>query len=196
MAHRARPSVVALAGPNGAGKSTAGPGLLRDTLEISEFVNADVIAHGLSAFDPEGAAIAAGRIMLSRLRELSERKVNFAFETTLAGRTYEHRIQELRRHSYSFHVVFLWLGSPDLAVSRVEQRVALGGHAVPEKTIRRRYDAGLKNFFGIYQRLAKTWRFYDNSGRKPLLLAEGSGRKIHAVYDKATWEKIRQDVKA
>lgn len=149
MTRKSGPAVVALAGANGAGKSTTGPALLRDTLGITEFVNADVIAQGLSAFDPEGAAIAAGRVMLARLRELADRRVDFGFETTLAGRAYGGWIKELRRRGYSFHLIYLWLRNVDLAIKRVRRRVDLGGHDVPEETIRRRYRAGLVNFFGI-----------------------------------------------
>src|SRR5262245_8852726 len=124
------PSVVVLAGPNGAGKSTAAPELLKETLALTEFVNADVIARGLSAFDPERATIAAGRIMWKRLRELAHERENFAFETTLASKSYAPWLAKLVESGYRLELTFLWLPSADLAVARVADRVRMGGHAV------------------------------------------------------------------
>src|SRR5207245_5581410 len=122
-----RPSIVILAGPNGAGKSTVAPALLRGALAVNEFVNADVIASGLSAFDPDSAAIAAGRVMLARIRELASQRVNFAFETTLASRSFAPWLRQLVTSGYSAHLVFLWLPSADFAVDRVAERVRTGG---------------------------------------------------------------------
>ncbi|MCC6409985.1 MAG: AAA family ATPase [Planctomycetes bacterium] len=138
-----------IAGPNGAGKSTTAPALLRDLLGIREFVNADAIAQGMSGFDPDSAAIAAGRAMLRRLTELSRARRDFAFETTLASRSFAPWIERLRRDGYAFTLVFLWLPSPEIAIARVAQRVAAGGHDVPAGTIRRRFDRGLANFFRL-----------------------------------------------
>src|SRR3954452_10640772 len=131
------PQVIVIAGPNGAGKTTAAPFLLRDTLGVTEFVNADTIAQGLSAFEPEQVATAAGRVMLARLKELAERRANFAFETTLASRWFARWLQKLIGGGYTLHLLFLWLPSADFAVSRVADRVRAGGHTVPEETIRR-----------------------------------------------------------
>jgi predicted ABC-type ATPase len=187
----ASPVVVILAGPNGAGKSTSAPALLRDSLGLGEFVNADVIAQGLSAFDPERAALAAGRIMLARLRELARQRENFAFETTLASRSFAAWIAELKAGGYDFDLVFLWLPSPDVAVARVADRVRLGGHGVPEETIRRRYHSGLRNFFTLYRPLASTWRFYDNSQvTGPVVIASGAGA-AERVAGSATWDGIK-----
>jgi predicted ABC-type ATPase len=132
------PNVVVLAGPNGAGKSTSAPSILRDALGVDEFVNADVIARGLSGFEPERAAMAAGRIMLSPLRELARQRRSFAFETTLASRSFVPWLADLIRTGYQFHLVFFWLPHPDMAVARVAARVSEGGHDVPKVTIRRR----------------------------------------------------------
>jgi predicted ABC-type ATPase len=129
------PDVVVLAGPNGAGKSTSAPSILRDALGVDEFVNADDIARGLSDFEPERAAMAAGRIMLARLRELAQQRRSLAFETTLASRSFAPWLAELVRTGYQFHLVFLWLPSPDMAVARGAARVREGGHDVPEETI-------------------------------------------------------------
>ena len=119
-----------------------------------EFVNADLIAQGLAGFDPERAALPAGRVMLQRIRELAKQRVSFAFETTLASRSFARWLAELVRTGYQFHLVFLWLPSADFAVDRVADRVRLGGHSVPEATVRRRYAAGLRNFFGLTSRSA------------------------------------------
>lgn len=140
------PSIIVIAGPNGAGKSTVAPALLRDTLLVNEYVNADVIAQGLSAFAPESAALRAGRVMLGRLHELAEARRTFAFETTLASRSFAPWLARQKRSGYLVNLVFLYLSSPELARERVAARVRLGGHDIPEKTVERRYTAGLRNF--------------------------------------------------
>ncbi|MCY3021273.1 MAG: zeta toxin family protein [Planctomycetota bacterium] len=195
MLRRASPNVVLLAGPNGAGKSTTAPLLLRGALGVTEFVNADVLARGLSAFAPERVAGTAGRIMLGRLRELAAQRVSFAFETTLASRSFAPWLRELMKDGCRFHLVFLWLPSADIAVARVAERVRLGGHDVPEEIIRRRYTAGLRNFFDLYQPLAATWRIYDNSDvAAPRLIAAGEGMAATRVVDRRTWEHIKRSV--
>jgi predicted ABC-type ATPase len=153
------PHVVILAGPNGPEKSTAAPELLRDYLGITEFVNADVIAQGMSAFAPEDVALQAGKRMLARLRELANERKSFAFETTLAARSYSNLIARLHRNGYRSHLVFLWLPSAELAIRRVASRVHEGGHDIAEETIRRRYDRGLINLFRIYMPLVNSWAF-------------------------------------
>ena len=185
-----RPHVVVLAGSNGAGKSTMAPVLLRGKLGVDEFVNADTIARGLSAFAPAGVAIDAGRIMLRRLEQLAAQHRDFAFETTLASRTFAPRIARWMQTGYAFHLVFLWLPNAELALARVRERVQLGGHDVPEGTVRRRFTRGLINFFALYQPVASTWRFYDNSQARPRLVARGdqSGRTV--VSDTQLWERI------
>jgi predicted ABC-type ATPase len=189
-----RPSLIVLAGPNGAGKSTAAPALLRGTLGVTEFVNADVIAQGLSAFEPERMALAAGRIMLRRLQELAKHRASFAFETTLASRSFAPWIRKLLQRDYQFHLLFLWLPSADFAVQRVADRVRLGGHGVPEATIRRRYTAGLRNFFTSYQRLATTWRVYDNASDAGFrLIAAGQQGSVTRIADAELWEHLKRE---
>jgi predicted ABC-type ATPase len=190
MSAERHPSVVILAGPNGSGKSTTAPYLLQGALGVTEFVNADVIAAGLSAFNPLAQALEAGRIMHARLRELAAARASFAFETTLAGRSLAPWLEELRRCGYHVHLVFLWLPSAEVAVARVAQRVRDGGHDVPKETIRRRYVAGLRNFFRIYRPLATEWQILDNSMGAPVLVAEGSGGQKH-VADEPTWCRIQ-----
>ncbi|MCE7961376.1 MAG: Zeta toxin family protein [Acidobacteria bacterium ACB1] len=152
------PNVVVIAGPNGAGKSTLAPHLLRDKLHILEYVNADTIAQGLSAFAAEAAALEAGRVMLHRLYELARRHEAFSFETTLATRSYAGWLPKLQAEGYYIHLIFLWLNSADLAVERVAERVREGGHDIPEQTIRRRFSRGLENFFELYRPTADSWQ--------------------------------------
>lgn len=185
------PTLVVLAGPNGAGKSTVAPSVLKGALDVTEFVNADVIALGLSGFDPASAAIPAGRIMLKRARELARAREDFALETTLANRAFAPWIRSLIDDGYRFHLVFMWLSSADLAVGRVAERVRLGGHDVPEQTIRRRYVSGLENFFSLYRPMASSWRFYDNSGEgQARLIAAGHGNETATCNDTDLWQRI------
>ena len=189
-----QPVVVILAGPNGAGKSTAAPALLQSTLGVTEFVNADTIARGLSAFNVEGAAIAAGRIMLQRLKALGRQRASFAFETTLSSRSLAPWLSKLQRDGYAVHMVFLWLSSPELAVQRVADRVEMGGHSVPEATVRRRYRTGLRNFLTLYQERSTTWSLFDSSRPRLRLIAEHLANGTLKVYDKETWGRITQGI--
>jgi predicted ABC-type ATPase len=189
------PHLVVLAGPNGAGKSTAAAGLLAEGLQVKEFVNADVIAQGLSAFQPEKTAIQAGKIMLERLHQLAAQRVDFAYETTLASRSFVPWIADLCKSGYGFHLVFLWLPNAEMAIERVSNRVRLGGHAVPSETIRRRYHAGLANFFNLYHPLTETWRFYDNTNASgPRLVASGGGTVVETIRQPEAWAQILEGV--
>ncbi len=186
------PRIAVIAGPNGAGKSTTAPALLRDLLGIREFVNADAIAQGMSGFDPDAAAIAAGRTMLDRIHRLAAARRDFAFETTLASRSFAPWIADLRRSGYEFALVFLWLPSPEIAIARVAQRVAAGGHDVPATTIRRRFDRGLANFFQLYRPLANQWFMYDNSALgAPRIVATGRHSDEIEIFDEKTWNVLQ-----
>ena len=196
MSSESTPKVILLAGPNGAGKSTAAPRLLHESLGIVEFVNADVIARGISGFEPERAAIRAGRIMLDRLDELAGQRVSFALETTLSGRAFAPWLERLIETGYEFHLFYLWLQSPDFAVNRVAERVLKGGHFIPEDTIRRRYYGGLRNLFELYLPLATHWQVVDNTvGNNPLTIA-GGGRSLPIQIDDPTRWKIIHDLAA
>jgi predicted ABC-type ATPase len=185
------PSVIVIAGPNGAGKSTAAPRLLHQHAGIEDFVNADAIATGLSAFRPEGVALEAGRIMLSRLRDLAAARRSFAFETTLGSRTFAPWLTRLIAEGYRFHLVFLWLPSADMAVERVARRIQLGGHAVPPDDIRRRYERGLNNLFELYMPIAHLWHIFNTSvDGDPTPIATGSGNRPDRVADPQIWDKL------
>jgi len=183
------PRVVILAGPNGAGKTTSSRTLLAEQMAVMTFVNADVIAQGLSGFSPDTVALRAGRIMLDRLRELAESRRSFAFETTLAGRSYAGWLSELRLLGYEIHLHYFWLTSADLAVMRVAERSRRGGHSIPEPTIRQRYERSLDNLFDLYLPLADLWSIYNNSVEGlPEIIARG-GQEIE-ICDHSLWKLI------
>jgi predicted ABC-type ATPase len=186
-----QPRVCVLGGPNGAGKTTSAASLVRDELGITTFVNADTIAHGLSAFDPAAASVAAGRIMLEQMRGLAAARVDFAFETTLASRSFAPWLRKLRQQGYELMLVFVWLPSPELSIARVADRVRAGGHDVPEATIRRRYARGIANFVRIYRPLVDHFWCYDNSEARARLVADGSGDSLHEV-EPMIWQQILQ----
>jgi len=189
------PTVIVLAGINGAGKTTAARSLLANTLKVITFVNADVIAQGLSGFDPDAAALRAGRIMLEELHELAAQRATFAFETTLAGRTYASWLDSLRTTGYRIHLFYFWLNSPDLAIARVAARVRKGGHHVPETTIRQRYGRSIRNLFALYMPVVNGWKVYDNSAAgRPRLLAKGKRNQPEVVLDPECWSLVRRSV--
>jgi predicted ABC-type ATPase len=187
------PKAVVIAGPNGAGKSTTAPLLLREALAVKEFVNADTIAAGLSAFAPQTVAFAAGRVMLGRVRELAAMKSDFAFETTLASRSFAPWLRELQQQGYELHLIYLWLPDADLAVERIAERVRRGGHSVPEADVRRRYLNSLSNFFNLYRPIADSWLMLDNSLQsEPQPIAwRNTGGPVHIVNN-GPWIVLRE----
>jgi predicted ABC-type ATPase len=190
------PDLVVLAGPNGAGKSTAAALLIGERLGFREFVNADAIAAGLSGFAPERVAVEGGRLMLWRLDGLAAAGADFAFETTLASRSFAPWIARLQRENdYRFHLVHLWLRDPELAVGRVAERARLGGHSIPADVIRRRYSRGLANFLSPYRPIADSWALYDNS-TDPQLVAKRELGGAEEVLDREVWRMIEKPEKA
>ena len=185
------PDVIVIAGPNGAGKSTLAPALLRDTIGILEYVNADTIAEGLSAFAPEDASFDAGRVMLGRMHDLVGGGKDFAFETTLATRFYASWLKKLQSQGYRVSLVFLWLESVELAIERVRGRVRLGGHDIPEETIRRRYEPGLRNLFELYLPIVDAWSVRDTSFARSIEIARYTSETGEIVFDDERWTNIR-----
>lgn len=161
-----------IAGCNGAGKTTASFRILPDLLNCKEFVNADEIARGISPFQPEKVALEAGRIMLSRINELLEKGEDFAFETTLATKSYLSMIRKARQNGYFVSLVFFWLESPSLAIERVKKRVLEGGHNIPISVVERRYFRGIDNLFKLYFDEIDYLLILDNTGPNPELIAE------------------------
>jgi len=165
-------NVYIIAGPNGSGKTTFAEKFLPDYANCPNFVNADLIARGLSPFSPRIAAMKAGRLVLEQIRHFSTNGEDFAFETTLAGKSYAKLFEQLKQKGYRVHLFFLWIPTAELALARIKDRVAEGGHDVPAQDVRRRFDRGLRNFFRIYQPIASIWMLFDNSAAIPALIAE------------------------
>jgi predicted ABC-type ATPase len=168
--------IIIIAGPNGAGKTTFAREYLLNEANCPDFINVDLIAAGLSPFDPDRAAIQAGRVMLSEIQRRVRKHESFAFETTLSGHMYARMIPQWRSAGYFVKLIFLCLPNSEMASSRVATRVAQGGHDVSRTVIRRRFEAGLRNFQDVYLNLVDVWEWYDNSGSTPQLISAGSNR--------------------
>jgi predicted ABC-type ATPase len=185
------PTVYVIAGPNGAGKTTFASEFLPDFVQCREFLNADLIAAGLSPFAPETQNVRAGRLLLERIGELASERADFGFETTLSGRTYVKLLGDLRQNGYRVVLFFLWLPSADMAVARVENRVKQGGHSVPLDDIRRRYTAGVRNLFRLYRPILDGWWLYNASSLPPKLIAAKERDQL-TVKQKRLYRRIEQ----
>jgi predicted ABC-type ATPase len=182
-----------IAGSNGAGKTTASYTVLPEILECKEFVNADEIAHGLSPFNPEGMAVAAGRLMLQRIQELLKAEETFSLETTLSTKSYVNLVRRAQAKDYQVNLLFFWLNSPELAICRVAERVAKGGHTIPEQTIKRRYVAGIRNMFNLYLPIVDYWEIWDNSITPRSQVAYGS-KGEETIINESTFKSIKDYV--
>jgi predicted ABC-type ATPase len=165
--------IIIVGGPNGAGKTTFAREYLLKEAHCPDFINVDLIAAGLSPFDPARAAIRAGRLMLSEIQRRTRTGESFAFETTLSGHVYARLIPRWRSADYHVKLIFLSLPTPEMAIARISARVAQGGHNVPSAVVRRRFESGLRNFQDIYINLVDKWEWYDNSGSTPQMISEG-----------------------
>jgi predicted ABC-type ATPase len=184
------PNLYVIGGANGSGKTTIALTVLPRFLQVFEYVNADEIAAGLSPLNPESMAMQSGRLMLERLQSLAEAGIDFAFETTLAARTYVRFIATCKTKGYKINLIYLWLPIADLAVERVANRVASGGHTIPEVVVRRRYERGLKNLIDLYLPIADGWLIFDNSGNLFRLVAKNLIDDELAIFDHTIWDKI------
>jgi predicted ABC-type ATPase len=182
-----------IAGCNGAGKTTASFTILPEILNCKEFVNADEIAKGLSPFQPEKVSFEAGRIMLNRINELLETNQTFAFETTLATKSYKSKIVEAKKKNYNVTLLFFWLETVDLAIERVKTRVIEGGHNIETEVIKRRYINGIKNLFEIYLEIADEVLIFDNSFGAPELIAEKSFETEMKILSKTKFENFKKN---
>ena len=186
-------NVYIVAGPNGSGKTTFAVKFLPEYARCKHFVNADLIARGLSPFSPGAAAITAGRLVLEQIHQFVNRGIDFAFETTLSGKLYVNLFKSLKKKGYRIHIFFLWIPKADLTVSRIKSRVAQGGHDVPTQDVLRRFDRSMTNFFTLYQPLADSWMLFDNAGVIPVLIAQGKNGKVR-IIDRNLYDKIIQGI--
>ena len=187
------PKLYIIAGCNGAGKTTASFTILPEVLGCKEFINADEIAKGLSPFQPENVAMQAGRIMLARMDELLQKGETFAFETTLATKSYKQKIELAQANGYEVTLLFFWLDSPNIAKKRVAQRVAEGGHNIPLETIERRYYNGIANLFTIYIDMVDICYIFDNSEGRKELIAQKERHKDIVIYNNDKFNLIKNN---
>ncbi len=185
-------NIYIIAGCNGAGKTTASFTILPEILDCKEFVNADEIAKGLSPFQPEKVAIEAGRIMLNRINELLKSNETFAFETTLATKSYKSKIKEAKINGYQIKLIFFWLENVELAIERVKIRVEEGGHNIQKDIIKRRYLNGVKNLFEIYLPIVDEAIIYDNSDGTPNIILEKTFKNELIIFDEHKFNQLNR----
>ncbi len=178
-----------IAGPNGTGKTTFAKEFLPHYAKCRKFVNADLIAEGLSPFSPSLVSIKAGRLLLEQINDFIEEGEDFAIESTLAGRTYISLIEKIKRQNYSIHIFFLWIPDVRLARARIKQRVEEGGHDVPAEDVKRRFHRSTINFFKFYGPLSDSWILFDNSTQKPAMAASKTKGQL-IVMNKALFKRI------
>ncbi len=185
------PRLFIIGGCNGAGKTTASKTILPEILECEEFINADEIAYAILPTHPELVAMRAGRIMLEQIAEHINRGIDFAFETTLSTRSYAPMLRDAKKRGYTIILIYIYLESEELAIQRVADRVARGGHSIPSEVIRRRYKRGLANFSRLFQIVADSWVLYDNSSTSPKLIARKGLGLDTDVFNADIWSSIR-----
>ena len=188
--------VYIIGGPNGAGKTTFVEQFLPKYIHVRNFVNADIIAFGLSPLDVSLMNIKAGKLMLTLIREYKNKGMPFGFETTLAGKKWGSLMKELKNSGYAIYLFFLDISSVKLSISRIKYRVKLGGHSIPEETIRRRYFRSRRNFWNLYKNKADYWYLFNNSGPAPdLVAAAKNGQNTLNVSDQEYYDFFLDSLK-
>lgn len=181
-----------IAGPNGAGKTTFATEFLPLYANCRNFINPDLLARAYSPFDPDAGMLRAGRTVLERIAEFTKVRIDFAFETTLSGRSYVPLLRRVKNASFRLHLFYLWIPSPELALLRIRDRVESGGHNVPEPDVRRRFGRTQRNLFALYRPLLDTLHFFDNSSDVPrLIFKDEAGQTI--INDAALYERLRKE---
>jgi len=182
-------NIYIIAGSNGSGKTTFAEEFLPKYAHCPIFINADMIAKGLSGFTPDATALKAGRLLLEQIDAFAAKKMDFAFETTLSGVTYLSKIKKLKAMGYKVHLFFLWIPDVKLSLARVAGRVKMGGHNITEKVVRRRFHKGIKNFFQRYRDALDSWMLFDGSGNEPNAIAQVKSGKL-TVFNQMQYAKI------
>lgn len=186
------PKLYIISDCNGAGKTTSSQTILPEILDCKEFVNADYIAAGLSPFQPDTAAIAAGRIMLERIKDLINLNVTFAIETTLSSKTLKFQIESAKNKGYEIVLLYFWLKSPELAIERICERVLKGGHLIGDEIVKRRYYRGLRNLFEIFIPLSDYWTIIDNTTTNPVTVVEKDLENYLKILDEKLYNYIKE----
>jgi len=186
------PTLYVIAGPNGVGKTTFADRYLPDEAKQLEFVNADLIARGLSPYDPDSMAMQAGKIALRRIRELIDHRIGFTWETTMSGKTAELWLRQAKETGFELKAYFLWVRDPEITIARIKQRVVEGGHNIEEEVSRRRFYKTIQNFFNVYSPLMDTWKLFENDLTGPRLLAVTKGGR-RAVRNRIGFEKALRE---
>lgn len=185
----ARPNIYVVAGPNGAGKTTFATEFLPNYAHCRNFINADLIAQGLSPFAPSNAAFRAGRLMLREIEAYAERNESFGFETTLSGQSYKAILGKLKVRGYAIRVYFLWVPDVKISIARIRERVSKGGHDVPEVLVRRRFGRSIRNFLQIYSAIADSWTLFDNAEEPPSPFALKEDGEPH-ILDRRLYDEV------
>ena len=189
------PNLFIIAGCNGAGKTTASYEFLPEFFNIERFINADEIAREIAPESPELVAFAAGRNMLTQVRQLIGEGKDFAFETTLSSRSFASLCEDAKAAGYLIYLIFYWLESPAMALDRVRSRVAHGGHHVPDDVVVRRYYGGLKNLLNLYRRIVDYWLVFDSSGKPPEIIVRGSRETGDSISKPVKWIRLQNQVR-
>lgn len=186
--------IYIIAGPNGAGKTTFAREFLPNYAHCPNFINSDLIAQGLAPFSPEKANIKAGKLVLEQIHDYAKQQIDFAFETTLAGKTYFSMLRKFKENGYKLHLFFLWIPDTKLAIARINNRVAKGGHDVPVQDVKRRFKRSIYNLFNLYMPILDFWILFNNTSIQPLPIAKGINQQV-IIFDQILFEKIKQSAR-